>query len=249
MTRFLSDEGYRLLRSFEGYHDELPDGRCRAYRCPSGVLTIGYGTIHGVYEGMIWTREQAEAAMRAEVADVETAVERLVTVDIAQNEFDALVLLAYNIGFGDDGLAGSTVLKRLNAGDRAGAAEAFKMWTKGRDAANTLVELPGLVTRRAREATLFLKPDAPPPAPYMSQNPVETVPFPPWVKHLLTAAGGGTAVTTLIEFAEQIFAGVNAAAEGVAEFAVFAVANPVPAAAVAAGIALVAWPKIKGRLA
>lgn len=249
MTRTLSEEGYRLLRSFEGYHDEMPDGRCRAYYCPSGVLTIGYGTIHGIKEGDIWTREQAEAAMRAEVADVERDVARLVTVDIVQHEFDALVLLGYNIGCGRDGLAGSTVLRRLNAGDKVGAAEAFKMWDKGRDRDGNLIVLPGLVSRREREAAHFLKPDAPPAKPYMSQDPVETVPWPPWLKLVLNWLGGGVTLTTIVTYLETIASGVQIAATNLSDFVVWAIENPVAAAPIVAGIAIAAWPKIRGRLA
>ena len=250
MTRTTSDEGLRLIKSFEGYHQALNDGsdRCTTYRCQAGKLSIGYGCTEGITEGMVWTREEAEAALRRELVQFEAGVNRLVTVDITQNEFDAMVSLAYNIGLG--GFEGSTVLRRLNAGDRAGAAEAFKMWDKYTDPSTKQILVSnGLVSRREREAALFLKPGAAPEAPYMPHAVVETVPIPEWVKLVLTALGGGTTLTTVISFAEQILAGVNAAASGVADFAVFAVQNPVPAAAVAAGIALAAWPKIKGRLA
>lgn len=69
------------------------------------------------------------------------------------NELGALVSLAYNIGV--DALAGSTVLRRHNAGDREGAAHAFAMWNKARVNGRLRV-LPGLVKRRAAEAALYL---------------------------------------------------------------------------------------------
>ncbi|MGL4558672.1 MAG: glycoside hydrolase family protein, partial [Afipia sp.] len=62
----LSTEGLRLIKSFEGYHRKLADGRCMAYRCPAGVWTIGWGCTEGVREGMVWTVEEAEAGLRRE---------------------------------------------------------------------------------------------------------------------------------------------------------------------------------------
>ena len=159
----LSDEGYRLLRSFEGYHTRLKDGSCAAYLCPAGVATIGFGCTEGIKLGMVWTAEEAEAALRREIAKFEAAVSRLVTVSINQNEFDAMVSLSYNIGAAAFGR--STVLKRLNKGDRAGAGKAFELWDKGGGRV-----LPGLVSRRKREAALFLKPIEAPEEPIMPQT-------------------------------------------------------------------------------
>ncbi len=162
----ISDAGLALIKSFEGYHDELPDGSCRAYLdklAKPHVWTIGWGCTEGVKQGMIWTREQAEQALRREVARFEKDVERLVTVDLNQNEFDALVSFAYNVGAG--GLGGSTLLKKLNNGDRRGAANEFKRWKYAGGKVR-----PGLVDRRAREATLFLTPVKAPAEPTMPQT-------------------------------------------------------------------------------
>jgi lysozyme len=162
----LSDSGLRLIKGFEGYHRRLPNGDCIAYKCPAGVWTLGYGCTEGIREGMVWTQEQAENALRHEIAKFEAAVMRLVTVPINQNQYDALVSFAYNCGEG--ALARSTLLKRLNAGDYEGAARCFAQWNKGGGRV-----LPGLVTRRAREASLFLKPmpgEMPEQAPTMPQQ-------------------------------------------------------------------------------
>lgn len=163
----ISDDGLRLIRSFEGYHTKQDDGSCVAYLCPAGVPTIGHGLTEGVRLGMRMTADEAETALRKEIAKHEAAVSRLVTVEISQNEFDAMTSLSYNIGAG--ALERSSVLKRLNRGDRAGAAQAFSMWNKGGGKV-----LPGLVSRRAREAALFLKPSAAPAAPFMPQKVQET---------------------------------------------------------------------------
>ncbi len=158
----ISDEGIRLIKSFEGYHTRLKDGSCAAYLCPAHVPTIGYGCTEGVRLGMVWTEAEAVAGLAREIAKFEAVVSRLVTVTINQNEYDAMVSLAYNIGAGAFGR--STVLKRLNNGDRVGAAKAFEMWTRGGGRV-----LPGLVSRRKREAALFLKPVEAPEEPIMPQ--------------------------------------------------------------------------------
>ena len=167
----LSDNGLRKIEAFEGYGHALPDGGCRAYQDKfNGHLdkpTIGFGCTEGVELGMVWTRAQADEAFRRELASHEAAVTRLATVDLSQNQFDALVSLSYNIGSG--ALARSTVLKRLNAGDSNGAAHAFARYNR---AGGGIVD--GLVARRASEAALFLKPDNPPAAPAMPQTVTES---------------------------------------------------------------------------
>ncbi len=158
----ISDEGLRLIKNFEGYHTRLKDGSCAAYLCPAGVATIGFGCTEGVKLGMVWSAEQAEEALRREIAKFEDAVTRSVTVEVNQNQFDACVSLAYNIGVA--GFQRSSILRRLNKGDRKGAAQAFHMWNQGGGRV-----LPGLVSRRAREAALFLKPAEKPEDPFMPQ--------------------------------------------------------------------------------
>jgi lysozyme len=159
----LSDDGYRLIRSFEGYHKRLPDGRCLAYRCPANKWTIGYGCTEGVKEGMIWTEAEAEENLRKEIAKFEAGVTRLVTTEINQNEFDSLTSFAYNCGLG--ALKKSALLKKLNKGDKIGAAREFAKWRRGGGRV-----LPGLVSRRERETALFLKPVVQPEEPYMPQE-------------------------------------------------------------------------------
>lgn len=164
----ISDEGLRLIKSFEGYHTRQKDGSCAAYLCPAGVQTIGWGCTEGVKLGMVWTEAEAEAALRREIAKFEVAVNKSVTVETNQNEYDAMVSLAYNIGAA--AFERSSVLKRLNKGNRAGAAQAFEMWSKGGGRV-----LPGLVSRRKREAALFLKPIEAPVDPAMPQAVTQTV--------------------------------------------------------------------------
>lgn len=161
----ISEAGIELVKSFEGYHEELPDGRCRAYLdtlAKPHVLTIGWGCTEGIKRGMVWTREEAETALRREMERFEAAVARLVTVDLNQHQFDALVSFAYNCGEG--ALARSTLLKKLNKGDYAGAANELERWVYAGG-----VKYNGLVRRRAQEKALFLSPVGAPDEPDMPQ--------------------------------------------------------------------------------
>lgn len=245
----LSQSGLDLIKSFEGYHRALPDGRCIAYRCPAGVWTLGWGATVGIRPGMIWTRDEAEAAVRRELETFEAGVVRLVTVPLNQNEFDALVSFAYNCGLG--ALGKSSLLRKLNAGDRVGAAEAFKLWTRGGGRV-----LPGLVRRRNAEAALFLTPVPAPEAKEAPAQPdmpqaVEPVAEPPKAATVATAgAVGGTTIATLassIPQAPDLSAAVGwqGFAETLAGFSGFATSRPLLVVAVVALVAAV-WlvPKV-----
>jgi lysozyme len=102
-----------------------------------------------VTTGLRITAAQADAILAADLAKFEKAVSAALRVPVWQHEFDACVSLAFNIGGGAFGK--SSVVSRLNRGDRAGAAAAFLMWTKAGGRV-----LPGLVTRGRAEAALFL---------------------------------------------------------------------------------------------
>lgn len=147
-----SKTGHTLIKSFEGCHKRLPDGRIEAYLCPAGVWTIGWGTTKGIRPGMIITSAQADALFLEDLKKYEDAVNRLVKVDLTQNQFDALVSFVYNLG--ETAFAKSTLLKRLNAGQYAGVPEQFVRWNKAR-VKGKLVPLRGLTRRRAAEAALF----------------------------------------------------------------------------------------------
>lgn len=137
----ISKAGLDLIKQFEGLY-------LKAYRCPAGVPTIGYGHTAGVAMGQTITQQQADDYLRRDVRQFERAVERLVKVPLTQGQFDALVSFAFNLGEG--ALAQSTLLRLLNAGDYAGAAAQFDRWNKAGGRV-----LPGLVRRRAAERALF----------------------------------------------------------------------------------------------
>ena len=150
--------------------------RSRPYLCPAHIWTIGYG--HVLYQEQIrlpvvrvegketpmirkefplkpednrvWTKTEINELFRTDVGTFERGVLRLVPGVVGrQGSFDALVSISFNFGLGN--LQRSTIRMRSNRGDWAGAAEAFRVWTKGGGKV-----LPGLVKRREAEIALFL---------------------------------------------------------------------------------------------
>ncbi|GAB4235076.1 MAG: hypothetical protein Kow00121_62730 [Elainellaceae cyanobacterium] len=148
-ARQINQAGLELVKEFEGLERRLPDGRIAAYIDAVGVPTIGYGHTRGVFLGQVITREQAEQFLREDLGDAEEAVSSLVKVRLNDNQFAALVSFVFNLGAG--ALAGSTLLRELNAGNYQAAADQFPRWVNagGR-------QLLGLVRRRAAERRLFL---------------------------------------------------------------------------------------------
>lgn len=139
----ISQTGLDLVKSFEGL-------RLKAYYDSVGVLTIGFGsTGPHVKPGMVITPKQAEDLLRDDVTRFEACVSKQVTVPLSQNQFDALVSFAFNLGCGN--LASSTLLKKLNAKDYAGAASEFAKWNRAGGKV-----LAGLTRRREAEKALFL---------------------------------------------------------------------------------------------
>lgn len=138
----ISQEGVDLIKSWEGC-------RLKAYRCPAGVWTIGYGHTHSAMDGLRITYDRAEELLKQDLQRFEKAITTLVKVPLTQNHFDALVSFAYNVGI--EAFRNSTLLKLLNQKNYLLAADQFDRWTKvGKKT------LPGLVSRRAEEKKLFL---------------------------------------------------------------------------------------------
>ena len=165
----LSKAGEDLMHRFEGF-------RNKPYLCPAHIWTIGYG--HVLYQEQIrlpvvrvegknipmirkemplraednraFTKTEIDELFRADVGTFERGVLRLVPGVVGrQGAFDALVSISFNFGLGN--LQRSTIRMRANRGDWEGAADAFRVWTKGGGKV-----LPGLVRRREAERTLFL---------------------------------------------------------------------------------------------
>ena len=138
-----------LIKQFEGFSP-------RVYRCPAGILTIGYGhvlqpksTIGNITECNI-NQAQAEQLLQADAALAGAAVQRLIQVRLSQNQFDALVSFVFNLGAGR--LQMSRLRAVINRGEHADAPAEFRRWVYGGGR-----KLPGLVARRAAEAELYSK--------------------------------------------------------------------------------------------
>lgn len=145
----ISDTGIALIKQWEGC--ELV-----AYKDVAGVLTIGYGhTGSDVHEGLVINEARAEQLLRLDLERFEGGVNGLLgDAAVSQNQFDALVSLAYNIGLGN--FSRSTVLRKVKEGDFEGAGRAFLMWRKARDPeTGRLRVVQGLLNRRRAERSLF----------------------------------------------------------------------------------------------
>lgn len=148
-----SQAGIDLIKKFEGL-------RLKAYPDPATggePWTIGYGTtskagVGKIKKGMSITTAQAESMLVRSLATYELSVTHALNKGCTQNQFDALVSFAYNVG--ETNMRNSSVIKYLNAGQPEKAAAAFLLWNK---AAGRV--MPGLTRRRAAERDLFLKPD------------------------------------------------------------------------------------------
>lgn len=141
-----------LTEQFEGC-------RLTAYQDVAGVWTIGYGhTGPDVSPGLTITQTQAAQLLQQDVASAAACVNQAVTVALNQDEFDALVDFVFNVGRG--AFLGSTMLRDLNSGDFADAAEQFDKW----DHAGGKV-VAGLLRRREAEQALFEEGDDSEPEP------------------------------------------------------------------------------------
>lgn len=141
-----------LVKEFEGL-------KLTAYQDPVGIWTIGYGTTAAAgagvtpIRGMTITAAQAEKFLLRGLEKFAAQIEAGIKVPVTENQFGALVSLAYNIGPG--AFLKSTLLKKLNARDYAGASGQFLVWNKAKGKV-----LKGLTRRREAERALFLKPAA-----------------------------------------------------------------------------------------
>lgn len=156
-----SATGRALIRHFE----QGPHGgpAMQAYLCPAGKWTIGYGHTKGVKRGdTLVDLQHADELLATDLREYELGVMELVSdrVALTQGQFDALVAFSFNVGLdvdGDviaEGLGDSSLLRYVNAGDPARAAEQFDRWVWA-SVNGRRVKLAGLVKRRAAERKLF----------------------------------------------------------------------------------------------
>ena len=143
--RYIRQRGLELVKHFESL-------RLYAYKDPVGIWTIGYGHTGLTHKdgtvrpGLKITEQEAENLLVHDMKHFSARVEKLVTVLVTDDQFDALTSFDFNTG----SLGKSTLLKKLNAGDYDGAANEFKKWNKAGGKV-----LRGLTRRRESEENLF----------------------------------------------------------------------------------------------
>lgn len=157
--RCISQKGIDLIHGFETL-------QLKAYKDPGSKnglpITCGWGTTVGedgkpIKLGEVWTKEKADRLFRRDITIFSAGVDKLLSgAPTTQDQFDAMVSLAYNIGLDDDkdtiaeGFGDSSLLRKHKAGDYAGAAKAFGSWIY-----NDGKKMNGLIRRRASEALLY----------------------------------------------------------------------------------------------
>ena len=141
----ISQRGLELIKEYEGFSASI-------YLCPAGKKTIGYGHVllenDDFNELTFLTKEQAEKLLLQDVGVLYTNINKLIGCDLNQNQSDAILSFVYNVGI--YAFEKSTLLRLINNGYVEAAAGQLTRWVY----ANGL-KLPGLVSRRAREAALF----------------------------------------------------------------------------------------------
>lgn len=148
----IGPNGLALIKQFEGF-------KSKAYLCPANVPTIGYGSTRYADGRKVTlkdpdiTKEQGEQLLLKTLSTYEEAVDAFCIDTITQNQFDALVSFAYNLG--PAALKGSTLLKLINANPNnvIPIVQNFNKWVNAGGKV-----LQGLVKRRQAEAELFFKP-------------------------------------------------------------------------------------------
>lgn len=144
----LDSKGYDLIKEFEGFSD-------RPYKCSANIPTIGYGNTFypdGKRVSMLdkqITKEYADEIFKNVVDNFAFKVSKLIKSKVTQNQFNALVSFAYNVGIGN--LEKSTLLKLVNINPNdAMIAKQFLRWNKAKGK-----ELKGLTNRRIKESALY----------------------------------------------------------------------------------------------
>ena len=195
----ISPAGIELIKSFEGY-------RRRAAQLPDGRWTIGYGHTKSAREGAEVSEADATALLLYDLMAVTSAVNDLSFTPLTQNQFDALVCFAFNVGV--ETFRKSTVLRRVNEGSMLQAACSFEMWRKAEFEGERIV-VDALVRRRSAEKALFLTPAdgawLPVPSavlpPQLDADAVDVVPLE--IPSLVKASMDGESIVVTREFSPQ----------------------------------------------
>ncbi|MEL6666455.1 MAG: glycoside hydrolase family protein [Pseudomonadota bacterium] len=207
-----SQAGLDLIKAFEGF-------RARSELLPNGRWMVGYGHVRRAKKGVRVNKTEAEAILREyDLPPVERFVMRCVLAPMTQNEFDALVSLAFNIG--PKAFSGSDVVAGMNAGNRLEAAAAFDLWRRAKIGGRVQI-VDALVRRRAAEKALFL--NAPGRLPiassrlYRAMHDADALPAPPPQREILVEHHSAPEIAALpeVDDGETMRTATEAAAESV----------------------------------
>ncbi len=150
-SRAIGPEGIALIKQFEGCAKRRSDGQFAAYPDPGtggDPWTIGWGaTGTGIGPGTVWTQEQCDARLEADLVRYAREVDRVLgDAPTTQSQFDAMVSFHYNTG----AISRATLVRKHKAGDYPGAAREFDRWCYAGGSV-----MKGLVRRRAAESALY----------------------------------------------------------------------------------------------
>jgi len=136
-TLFLTATALVTLANMEAFRNQ-------AYDDGIGVMTLGYGATHGVKRGDTTTPEKALVRLLNDTYKFQSAIKRCVKVPLAQYEYDAATIFAFNVG--ESAFCNSTMVRKWNSGDYQGGCEELSRWIYAGGLKST-----GLVNRRAAE--------------------------------------------------------------------------------------------------
>lgn len=136
----ISERGLQLIKDFEGYSS-------KAYLCPAGYKTIGYGHVTDNNMDEI-TRSEADNFLAEDIYKAERSVMRNIKIDLTQGQFDALVSFTFNLG--SAALQRSTIRQKINREEHQDVPKEFMRWVY----AGGMI-LSGLVKRREAEADVY----------------------------------------------------------------------------------------------
>ena len=146
----ISNNCVNIVKQFEGF-------RSKPYKCSAGIPTIGYGSTFYLNNEKVSmndseiTKEFAEELLLKTLSDFSQSVDKLIKVELNQNQYDAIVSFCYNVGVG--AFSNSTMLKLINVNDLTKASNEFIRWNKAKGKV-----VNGLTIRRKKEKELFDNP-------------------------------------------------------------------------------------------
>lgn len=146
----IPENAIKLIKEFEGL-------KLKAYLCPAGVWTIGYGHTHGVHQGQTITEKEAEEMLLDDLYDAMDGT--LIYCPILKKNPEKLgAIISFVFNLGAHRLAGSTLRKRINEEDWKLASLEIKKWVYA-EVKGKKVKLPGLIKRREAESKYLYEGD------------------------------------------------------------------------------------------